>query len=195
MIAPGDILQLVANFTLPDGEIAKNVFYYRIDDDASISQANIRNQLGNEIDNVYDGLGNNVANVLVAGNLDIYRRNTGTDQWDLEGAEPLNWSSANPGEPVSNQEAGVVFADTPNPRVTARKSIPGLLSIELETNSWSVAMQAALTAFAQRWINPANADQITVTSGCWSKVLNDFLAFNGSGTTRVFVGSMDTRKP
>lgn len=194
-IAADDILQLVANFTMPDGEIAKNVYYAQITDTGGLTQQAIRGQLRDYLDYVMDGLGNNVANVLGAGVCDIYRRNTSTDQWDREGGSTQQWSSANPGEPVGNQETGVVFADTANPRVTARKSFPGLIESELAVNTWTVTAQNALTAAAQRWINPANDEDIVLVAGCWSTKNNAFFPFTGSGTTKTLVGSMDTRKP
>lgn len=194
-IVAGDVIQAVMNFTMPDGEIAKNVFYMLVSDTGGATQLDLRGQIRRYLDDVYEALGNNVSDTLVAGEVDIYRRNTATDQWDKEGVSTSQWVSTNPGEPVGNQETGVVFADTANPRVTARKSFAGLLEAELSTNTWTVAAQNALTAAAQQWINPPTNEAATIIAGCWSTVNNDFFPFTGSGTTKTLVGSQDTRKP
>lgn len=194
-IVVNDIIQAVANFSMPDGELAKNVYYMQITNLGGVTQTQVRTQIRNYLDYVMDGLGNEVSGDLVAGICDIYRRNTGTDQWDREGGSSQQWSSANPGAPCSNQETGVVFADTANARVTARKSFPGMLQASLSVNTWSVDAQNALSAAATRWINPANDEDIELVAGCWSTKNNAFFPFTGSGTTKALVGSQDTRKP
>lgn len=194
-IIAGDALQLVANWALPDGELAKNVYYVVIDSLGGVAQSVVRTQLRNYVDNIMGGSGNVISDALVPGDLEIYRRNTLTDQWDAEGSRPLTFTNPNPAEIVSNQETAVAFAGTLNSRVTARKSWPGFITTELEVNSWSVAAQAAITTMAQRWINPVNDEDIQLTGGCWSTKNNAFFAFSGGGVTKVFVGSMDTRKP
>jgi len=194
-ILTNDILQIVANWGLPDGEEAKNVYYAQIVDLGGIAESVVLNQIRNYIDNIMEGSGNVISNQLVAGTVEIYRRNTLTDQWDNEGSRLLQFTNANPGAPVGNQETAVAFGNTLNSRVTARKSWPGFIQAELTTNTWSVAAQAAITAMAQRWLNPVNDEDIELVAGCWSTVNNSFFPFPGGGVTRVLVGSMDSRQP
>jgi len=195
VIIAGDILQVVFNAVLPDGEQAKNVFYVRMDDLGGVTQVTALGQIRDYIDDIYDALGNNVSDTFLAGIMDIYRRNTATDQWDREGGRASNYASTNPGEPCSNQQTGVVYALTDNSRVTSRKSFASLVSAELETNTWSVTAQNALAAAATNWINPPNDQDIILTAGCFSKKLLTFVPFNGVGEARALEGSMDTRKP
>lgn len=194
-IVAGDILQAVANFTLPDGELAKNVYYMQITDLNGATQAAIKLDIKFYLDAIYTALGNNVSNQLIAGIYEYYRRNTATDQWDREGGATSTYASANPADPVGNQETGVVFAKTANSRVTARKSFAGLIQNELTVNTWSVAAQNGLSGAAIAWINPPNDRDAQLVAGCWSTKNNEFFPFTGAGITRAFSGSMDTRKP
>lgn len=194
-ILVNDILQLVANWVLPDGEEAKNVYYVQMTDLGNASNEVALTELRNYIDNVMEGSGNVISDALVPGLLEIYRRNTVTNQWDNEGSRIITFTNPNPAEIVSNQETAVAFGNTDNPRVTARKSWPGFNTGDLEVNTWSVAAQNALTTMALRWLNPINDQNIQLVAGCWSVVNNAFFPFTGSGVIRTLVGSMDTRKP
>lgn len=191
----GDILQIVTNWILPDNEQAKNVFYAELTDDGGATDAQIRTQIRNYIDNCFEAMVTAIHQSIVPGIVDIYVRNTATDQWDRTGGSQQQFTPTGDTGIVSNQQAGVVYAFTENPRVTARKSLAGLADASLNVNTWTVGMQTALTNFAQRWINPINDEDIVLTSGCWSKKNNDFYPFSGAGQTNALEGSMDTRKP
>jgi hypothetical protein len=195
-----DILKLVAEFVLADGTIAQNIMHFLADFTDPQTDVGVLNQCENYVEDLYDALDTYIdADVSVnAGTLHVMVFDSGESKWvtdRLVGYYTPDISFQSTGDPLPNQIAPVLVANTLRPKTRGRKFLLPLADDAADGSDWVTAVITALTTSLNHLIADQSISTGNVLSPGVPRVGVDSFQEFTDGVVNSIVGTQRRRKP
>jgi len=199
-VASGDVLQMVAEFGLPDGVIAQNVFEWVASFVAAQSEAAVIAALGTFAEEFYGAIDDNIQEYIEVRPFqvnsmafDVERGSWVIEQVLGEVLPDIVFSSTFPQMP--NAVAMSLVAKTARPRSNGRKQLPGLTELSVVDNTLQAGILAKLADALGVWLTDV---AVTPNNNLIPSIMRKGVGATlplVSGIVNDIVGSMRTRKP
>lgn len=199
-VSDGQVLKAAVEMVLADGTIAQNVFHFICNFVTDQDASDILDAIEQYVEDIYQSIQGYLDNSLTMNPMlvDKIEWNATEQIWEVVGflgSRTPSITVTSTDDPLPNQMAGVLVANTLRPKSRGRKFFPGLVETAA-THGDLIA--AALTAFTTA-LNHYLADE-TVTSG---NVLSPGVPREAAGTFLEFtvgvvnsiLGTQRRRKP
>lgn len=195
MPAAGDDIQAVLSYSMPDGSVMQNVFYYKIfsliiDDWNLVAQ------------DIFDGLAlvmsdwmEEVATEIQSQDLVVSVRDAGASEWNAVAsldASGINGSSTSDTSSLFTTSTVVAYPSTP--RNWGFKNFPPPAEVNTTDGQLNLTSLAPLLVTGALWVAGIVGTNGSYTPGVYSLAVELFRAFTGSIVGGTKLGSRVSRK-
>lgn len=187
-------LKAVAEFTLPGGVVALNVFYFKADFADAQTDALVAAHMEIHVEAVYTEILASINDGVEAGSLFCYNR--GVLNWDLFATRSMELTFTGVDDMLPQGVAALLRGYTTHPRVIGRKYLPGFTEGQQGDGVWGSGTLTALAAAGDAW---AETQELSANNyihgGVWSTVFATVMELTGTIVVPVNPGYQRRRRP
>ena len=199
-IENGDILKAVAEYVLPDGTIAQNVFYFVANFLDSETGTAVLGAVKTYLEDFYDAIKAYVKSTVTFNpfTLQTMTWDGGTGKWEIEaywGTSTINITNESLDDQFPNQVAATLTANTVRPKSRGRKFAPPFVETSALAGDLIGGAVTALTDALSHYIADETVSGENVLSpGVIRAGVDTFLEFT-TGVVNSILGTQRRRKP
>lgn len=198
-IAEGTIIKFAQNILLPDEQVAVNVYWATVEDNAGagpLDDDDVIDACANFLDDIYDHINSNLANTVASTIVEVWTVNPLTGDLTPVGDGATTWDGTGVVDALPNGVAGICSAKTINTEVTGRKFIAGYGDTVFTDNNMLAAPLANLVLYALDWVTQhVDLNDVILNMGVWSQTKLNFYLFTGVVIANAIAGYQRRRKP
>lgn len=180
-VSDGDVIQVVVNQTMVNGDIAKNIFVWLVDKVSigSWSDAEIGTFCKAAVELIWAGIKADLTNGMSFDTIDVYKR-VGTI-WDYLTTSAIAITATDAGDSLPPGVAMLATAYTALNRTFGRKFLYGVVELNTIDGALTAGMLTTLAAWALEYITAYSGGTMGpldfLVPGVWSTVSAAFVPF------------------
>ena len=198
-ISEGTVIKVAQNILLPDEQIAVNVFWYVVADDAGsgpLEEEDVVAAAAARMDDLYEEITGAMSDVCIGGQVEVWSVDQATGDLTPLGEQAATWEGISTGDMLPNWVAAICAMKTTNTEVTGRKFLPCFAEVGATDNNLTAGNLALLVAFASEWDNIfISAADVILTPGVYSTAKALFYLASGTTISNSVLGYQRRRKP
>lgn len=199
-VSNGEFLKAVCQFTLGDGTIAQNVFWFKAAFVADQLNSAVLSAIEGYVEDIYNAISTYLSNTfsIDLGYVNKMVWDTGLGSWvvgTLVGSINPTITHTNTDNPFPNQIAPVLVANTTRPKSRGRKFLMGCVETMADASDLVTAAVTAMGTALNHYLADENiSTNNDLVVGVLREGANQFLEFT-DGQANSIVGTQRRRKP
>ena len=199
-IDDGDVLKAVAEYVLPDGTIAQNVFYFVAEFLASQTGTAVLGAVKQYLEDFYDAIKAYVKSSVTFNPFTLHKLqwNATESEWEVEefiGSDDVEVTNTSLDDQFPNQVAATMTANTARPKSRGRKFAPPFVDTAAVAGDLIAGAVTALGVALNHYLSDETVFSGNLLSPGVPRVgFNTFLEFT-NGVVNSVLGTQRRRKP